>query len=263
VSPSRALLWFFVGSILLTALCQTPGILALRSGTMPGGGLMLLMAIGSAGPTLMAVLLCAGSDGWAGVRKLFARRGQAAPYQYSIALFHVLAAHLIVCAALVMAGRFGARHLMYPPLRPEQLAIAIIAPLGEEYGWRGYALPRLQARHTPVNASLIIGVVWTVWHVPTFFVPGASPLDFFWMLPLLLAGSVIYTWLYNSSGGSMRLMLLAHLGAHLDNVVRSRLCGDGSAPLYGTTLVLGLFAVLLAAISPALSQRSPLPCASD
>jgi membrane protease YdiL (CAAX protease family) len=256
MSPVRALLSFFFGSILLTAFCQSPGILALRHGTQLTGPLMLLMAIGSSGPTIVAVILSALSDGRAGVRALFARRGQPAPYQYTIALFHVLAAHLIASAALMLIGQFGTRHLAYPPLRPEQLAIAIVAPLGEEYGWRGYALPRLQARLSPLNASLIIGVVWTVWHLPAFFAPGVSPLDLLRMLPLLLAGSVIYTWLYNASGGSMRLMVLAHLGAHIDNVVRAQPSGDGLAPLYGTTIVLALFAIGLVATGRLAPLRS-------
>jgi membrane protease YdiL (CAAX protease family) len=245
MSSARSLLTFFVGAILFTAVCQFPGVLALRDGRQPGSALMLLMAIGSSGPTIVAMMLSARADGRAGVRALFARRGQPTPYQYTIALFHVLAAHWIASAALLLLGRFGTRHFVYLPLRPEQLAIAIIAPLGEEYGWRGYALPRLQSRMTPLNASLIIGVIWTLWHLPIFFVPGASPLDLLRLLPLLLCGSAIYTWLYNVSGGSMRLMLVAHLGAHLDNVVRAQQCGDGLVPLYGTTLVLALFAIVL------------------
>src|SRR5262249_47061916 len=136
----------------------------------------------------------------------------------------------------------------YPPLLPEQIAIAIIAPIGEEYGWRGYALPRLQKAVGPLSASLVIGAVWAVWHVPTMFVPGASLFDLARMLPLLLAASVVYTWLYDTTGRSMRVILLAHFGAHLDNVFRGGHSGGGFTPLDATIVVLVMFASWLVAI---------------
>ena len=153
---------FFGASLAVTALCQTPGILALRSGEDPGGGVMLLLAIGSCGPTLVAIVLSALSAGREGVRSLFARRGNPSGSFYLVALFHVMAAHLIATLVLVVAGRYTAQHWVYPPLRPEQIAIAIVAPFGEEYGWRGYALPRLQSVMDPLRASILIGILWAL-----------------------------------------------------------------------------------------------------
>jgi membrane protease YdiL (CAAX protease family) len=241
--PSVAV--FFSASLALTALCQAPGILAMRAGAAPSGAAMLLLAIGSAGPTLVALFLSWRSDGRAGVRALFARRGSPTVAFYAVALLHIAAAHLVATIGLVLAGRYTAQHLFYPPLRPEQIAIAIVAPLGEEYGWRGYALPRLQTSMKPLAASLVVGAVWAAWHLPTFFVPGARVADFFLTLPGMLAGSVIYTWLYNATGGSMRVVLLAHLGVHLDNVFRAAAAGDGAAPLVSTSVVLVTFAACL------------------
>jgi membrane protease YdiL (CAAX protease family) len=245
--PLRSVVLFFLASLTFTALCQSPGILALRGGNAPSGGAMLLLAIGSAGPTLVAIVLSRIERGRAGWRDLFARRGRPTWPFYAVALLHVAAAHLVGTLALVVAGGYSAQHLFYPPLRPEQIAIAVVAPLGEEYGWRGYALPRLQTVMKPLSASLVIGVVWAVWHLPTFFAPGASPADLFLTMPAMLAGSVIYTWMYNATGGSMRVVLLAHLGVHLDNVFRAAASGDGTAPLVSTSVVLVTFAVGLVA----------------
>src|SRR5262249_46040848 len=149
---------------------------------------MLLMVVGSSGPTLVAMVISFFSGGSAAVRELFRGRGRAAWYFYPIALFHILAAHLIGTTALALAGAPPA-HLVYPPVRPEHFAIALLAPIGEEYGWRAFALPRLQAVMRPLPASLLIGAVWAVWHIPTFFVPGGSMAQLAWMLPLTLAGS--------------------------------------------------------------------------
>jgi membrane protease YdiL (CAAX protease family) len=99
---------------------------------------------------------------------------------WAVALLLPAAAHLTGSAILHGFGLYHAQHVLYPPLQPEQIAIAFVAPLGEEYGWRGYALPRLQAVCTPVAASLWIGLAWALWHIPTLFVPaarGTTPLE--------------------------------------------------------------------------------------
>jgi membrane protease YdiL (CAAX protease family) len=238
---------FFGATFALTWACQTPGIMAMRSGAQPSGGLVLLLAIGSSGPTLVAVALSALRDGRVGVRSLLRSALSPAWSILAIGLLFPMAAHLIGSAALLLAGHYRASHLVYLPLRPEQIAIAVVAPLGEEYGWRGYALPRLQSSLSPLQASLLIGVMWALWHIPTLFAPGASLGDLPLYVPAYLASSVIYTWLYNAGGRSMLGPLLGHLGIHLDNVFRAAAMGDGLLPLVSTSAVLVVMAVALVA----------------
>ena len=69
----------------------------------------------------------------------------------------------------------------------------------EEPGWRGYALPRLQERHTPFVATALLGLAWGVWHVPLY-----GPAGF--VVPLVLA--FLYTWLYNRTGSVLMCVLL-------------------------------------------------------
>lgn len=91
----------------------------------------------------------------------------------------------------------------------------------EELGWRGFALPRLQDRFSPLMSSLIIGVVWTLWHAP----PGIIELGFvnwavdfpFYMITVT-GISIVVTWLYNRSGGSVLLTMVFHASV---NVVQS------------------------------------------
>ncbi len=87
--------------------------------------------------------------------------------------------------------------------------------LGEETGWRAYALPRLQKRHTALNSTLILGVIWAFWHLPAFFyrdtymamgLVGGLPM----LLLSILAASIVFTWLYNSTGGSLLIVILFH-----------------------------------------------------
>lgn len=80
---------------------------------------------------------------------------------------------------------------------------------GEEIGWRGYVLPRLQAKHSALVSSLILGVIWGLWHLPKFMAPGNNG-SFTLVLMDTVVKAVFLTWLYNNTGGSLLLTTLAH-----------------------------------------------------
>ncbi|HAW51348.1 MAG TPA: hypothetical protein DCX54_03310 [Flavobacteriales bacterium] len=87
--------------------------------------------------------------------------------------------------------------------------------LGEEVGWRGFALPRLQKSRSALSASLILGVFWGFWHLPAFFYkPTYMAMGLLTGVPLVLvsvsAASIIFTWLYNSTGGSLLMVVFFH-----------------------------------------------------
>jgi len=90
-------------------------------------------------------------------------------------------------------------------------------PLAEEAGWRGFALPRLEARHTALVSSLILGALWAGWHIPLYVEGGAAspgiPLPIFFVILLVLA--TLFTWLYNNTGGSLVVTTLAHFSFNL------------------------------------------------
>jgi uncharacterized protein len=247
-AASRA--WLFLGvTFAFTWACQTPGILVLRANEPLPAIVLTMMALGSAGPSIVALWF------WALERRSLRLRAASSRVWsrplWQLWLFALLvspAAHLLGSGVLVVLGLYDAQHIVYPPLQPEQLAIAVIAPLGEEFGFRGYALPRLQSKWSPLVASLWIGLAWALWHLPTLFVPaarGTSSLELSLYLMCYLSGSVVYTWLYNAGNGSVIGPLLAHLGIHLDNVFRASTLGDGVAPLTVTALVMTACATLL------------------
>ena len=80
---------------------------------------------------------------------------------------------------------------------------------GEEMGWRGYVLPRLQAVRGPLTSALIVGVIWGFWHLPKFLSP-FDPAVFSMVMVKNVADSVLYTWLYNNTRGSLLLVTLFH-----------------------------------------------------
>src|SRR5215211_3876081 len=88
-------------------------------------------------------------------------------------------------------------------------------PVFEEIGWRGFALPRLQLLHGPLVGSLLLGVLWALWHLPLFLIPSwdtphGSLLDVALFIIWAVAITVIFTWVFNNTKGSVLLAILAH-----------------------------------------------------
>jgi membrane protease YdiL (CAAX protease family) len=80
---------------------------------------------------------------------------------------------------------------------------------GEEIGWRGYILPRLQAKYSALTASFILAVIWAFWHVPKF-VTHWDTITFVWFTVDVMAKAILLTWMYNSTKGSLLLVTLFH-----------------------------------------------------
>jgi membrane protease YdiL (CAAX protease family) len=108
--------------------------------------------------------------------------------------------------------------VMADQLRPPRFSrLAFVLPFfitdlitnGEEIGWRGYVLPRLQAKHNALAAALITGVIWGLWHIPKFL----THWDWSYFALFLLdtiAKAVFLAWMYNGTGGSLLLVAMAH-----------------------------------------------------
>jgi uncharacterized protein len=130
-------------------------------------------------------------------------------------LFLFLGIPVIVYAAAAIKGTindpfpFSPWILVFPAL----VQSLLLGPMGEEFGWRGLALPLLQRRFSPFWASLILGVVWAVWHAPAFALSGTpqSAWSFGPFFLGLIAITVIMTPLFNASRGSLLIAILYHL----------------------------------------------------
>jgi membrane protease YdiL (CAAX protease family) len=246
---SKGLVTYFVGAYAITWGLQLPAVLAQR-GLLPiaAESLMPLVLLGIFGPTIAAVLVCRAETGAAGVRALFRPLKQ---WRVNV-LWYVVALGLqgaLLAAGLAIYGLASGHEARSFYLPDAQRAVAmVVISFAEEIGWRGFALPRLQRRYSPLVSSVILGVLWAFWHVPMFLgqqIPMA-------LMPLMIAffvpGTIIYTWIYNGSGGSLLLAVLAHIGSHLNNSHRS-LPGDT------TPLVVHTVGFVLVAIVIVLSDR--------
>lgn len=120
--------------------------------------------------------------------------------------------------------------------------------LSEEIGWRRYALPHLQSRLSALNASLILGVVWALWHIGSFLVPGTyhHTLPLGWYVLDCVATTIIMTWLYNSTKGSLIAVVLFHVA--IDATAGYLPYFFQSGGLYPAVISNSLFAVIVLTI---------------
>ena len=120
-------------------------------------------------------------------------------------------------------------------------AIGIIFPgLGEEPGWRGFALPRLQLQYGPLTGSLILGTLHGLWHLPAYFIPGTileGPFNFTQFAAntcLIIALTFIWTWLFNQAGQSILFAMFVHGVSNAASGLIPRLIVDTTAdPWFG------------------------------
>jgi CAAX protease family protein len=119
--------------------------------------------------------------------------------------------------------------------------------LGEEPGWRGFALPRLQTMHGPLLGSLILGPLWALWHLPLFWTPW-NELTVFNVVVFVLTTTclaIMYTWVFNNTKGSVLMAILIH--ASFNGSVTGILAPLFPAPIledYGLLPILGGFGAL-------------------
>jgi len=123
------------------------------------------------GVMVAAILAAAICYGGPGVKQLLGRylRWRIRPTNYILALF--LPAFLVSLAALLnlLLGAVrptGAQLALWPEMLPRFIFIFLFIGLGEETGWRGFALPELQKRLSPLAAGIIVGMIWATWHIP-------------------------------------------------------------------------------------------------
>jgi hypothetical protein len=185
-----------------------------------------LAIVGVVSPALAALALRARTDGREGVHQFVAglTDGRFPARWWAVTLLlPPLSFALLYGAFLALGGEFvlaeRARTFLDAGwtvvfVAPITALVVVAVSFGEEAGWRGYLLPALQTRLGALSASLLLGVVWFVWHVPLVFLPGSQNAAF--PLPLwgvsIVASAVVYTWLFNNTGGSVLAATLLHAG---------------------------------------------------
>lgn len=211
---------------------------------------------GGFGPSLAAVAVVARYGGRNALRRWMKRCWQWRVGWRWMALaffFPVVFMALAAVAHLALGGT-----LPESPARGHALLAAanfplvflIGGPLGEEFGWRGYAQPALQDRWGWRSAGLCLGVVWAVWHLPLFYSPGTvqNHLPMGWYMPSAVASSVVFAWLYNRSRGSVLPVLMLHTAVNAWSLVIPVMVMPDGSNLRPFQFVVGILVVTALAL---------------
>lgn len=173
------------------------------------------------GPITSALLVTAITGGAAGLREWAARlwRWRVRWHWYAIALIGVPAA-LVLTGTVASGGQIVAPSLMALALYIPLLFLQMITTgLAEEPGWRDFALPRLQAKFGPMRSAFILGPLWALWHMPLFLTEWGGWPNSDWTRPIAftvfcIAFNVVMAWIFNSTGQSLPLAMLAHVSVN-------------------------------------------------
>ncbi len=212
----------------------------------------LMLVLGGLGPLAAALLVTARTEGRRGLRRLLRRlRRPRLPWRWWAAVAGGIAALRLLPAVLAVPGGLPwqalTEQLTILPLTFVFVAI-VGGGLDEELGWRGYALPRLQYLTTPLRANLLLGVAWSVWHLPLWWVDGSTHGDqpFALYLVATTALSVLLGAATNAAGGNLLVPVLLHAVSNTgDNLRLAAL--DGSSAGLGSASVAVLTAVMATA----------------
>jgi membrane protease YdiL (CAAX protease family) len=166
-------------------------------------------------PFLVGVFVTAIADGRAGLKTFFSRivRWRVGLKWYAVALLAPPVLYLVAAGLNVLTGATIAANIQWPEWSGFILEILIISffmiALGEEPGFRGFALPRLLVGRSAIAAGLTLGVLHTIWHVPTFL--GGNIVAILSTILIIISGAVLNTWLFNNTNGSVFLAMLLHV----------------------------------------------------
>ena len=176
-----------------------------------------VMTMGPSIAAFVVVLIIGGRRGFVDLIRPFGR-WRVGLGLWGLAIFGPAVLYLIGLGVYLLGGGDLPPFIMIREelsLIPLYLVMVVLmpwnGPVGEEFGWRGYALPRLQNKYGPLIASLVIGAIWGFWHLPSFFAPlgvvGALYAEVGMIFILLytlgtIANSIFMTWLYNKSKAS-------------------------------------------------------------
>jgi hypothetical protein len=211
--------WLWWGLFIFGILKMPSGIGTSEVDLGSAGPLILIIMLSPFGPTIGAFVMTAMAEGRTGVKALWRRF-----WNHNLSIKWLLVI-LMFFPAFQLIANFVSRTLdgrAYPFLTypnqpwmfiPPFIANTLInAGMSEEFGWRGYALPRLQSRWNALTSSIILGAIWASWHIPLWFVPGDSHNHvFFWgWAGRIILLSTLMTWIFNNTNGSVLAAALFH-----------------------------------------------------
>lgn len=190
--------------------------------------------------TFLSGALVAGvADGRSGLKTYLGRivRWRVPLKWYGVAIFLPLCLRLVAFGLTVASGKEIVANPTWNwgDIVFELILVFCVVALGEEPAFRGFALPRLMNRHHALKASLILGILHVVWHLPLFLTGDDSPM----VILIIMAGAIINTWLFNNTGGSVLLNMIMHTSVNFWVGIFNPLFSEADAASQTVYLMIG------------------------
>jgi uncharacterized protein len=225
-------------------------------------------------PAISAIIMTAANEGVTGIRalisKLFLWRANFKWYLVAI-LAPIVLELLAILTHILLGDTTPSLHFTdWIQMLPSQLPglailliFLVLSSAGEEVGWRGYAMPGLQIRYGSVWASLILGLLWGLWHLPTFWIPGSPQYGV--PVPGYILATIgytfVYTCIFNGTKGSVLLACLYHGASNLTLTYGNAIFPKIISNLYLSlpALAVTVIAVIVLSGPNGLAEKKPLP----
>jgi membrane protease YdiL (CAAX protease family) len=182
----------------------------------------LIAVIGASMPSIMSIIFTGFFYGSDGIKKLLKRITiwKINPLYYIYVLFidaSIVFIPLWICNITGSSYKFVISTSFNNILLDFLVTILFGGPLQEEFGWRGYVLPKLQNKLNPIYSSIILGVFWACWHLPLFFIHNSSQYgtSFSMFFISAIGLSILFTWVYNRTDGSLLLTIIFHTAVNV------------------------------------------------
>jgi uncharacterized protein len=223
VMQQHPLFFFFLMAYAGSWIISTPYVLSVW-GILKGDFTIVFILKPFAGPTLAAIIMTGITDGKAGLLRLRQRLSQRrAGWQWYLFILLGIPA-LLLLGIIIQQGALASFQGLTPVILVSYPVYFVVVFFGvampEEIGWRGFALPRMQPRYGPLWGTLLLGVLWGFWHLLYFLTPdhGGGPgtgfvpflMSFSIFLLMVIAMAIIFTWVFNHTGGSIFISNLMH-----------------------------------------------------
>jgi len=244
---SKFPLAFFVLTFLFTIPSYTLVALASNNIVFTPEMAFLFMSLVALAPIAAAFILTFKKNGWDGAKKLLGRafdfKRIVRKIWYAPTLFLVPFVFILALGLMVLIGK------PIPAAQFPVVALLVLIPvffilaLGEEVGWMGYAFEPMQDQGSASKATLVLGLIWAIWHVPFYIFIMADPVFIVAQVLILLGLRFLLVWIFNNTGKSVFAAILFHAVYNVTN---------GVLPNYQVSTPLGVVItcsfVLIAAI---------------
>jgi membrane protease YdiL (CAAX protease family) len=204
----RNLTTYFTIAFAISWITWIPAIM-LKTGQLTP----ILLFVGLFGPAISAIIVTGKSDGIAGVKRLLAgyKRLRFKLWLWLMAFLFIPL--IFLASAVILSTPTAILTANSPTFLTASFAFLMFVNSGEEIGWRGFALPRLQdanvsKKFNALIASVILGIIWAIWHLPIYLVPGQSGFPYPLFFAFTVGVSIVYTAISNCTKGSCLLLRL-------------------------------------------------------